>query len=275
MPAVWYPPVYTPATVTMPSSGTATLTVANTLACERGGYVPVQKTVTNNTQADISGLNYPVTVTCGGSAHPFSLVASVPQLIHNLPVGTVCTPAETLPAAPTSGCPAGQVPTWAPPVYAPASITTVLGTNPTLTVQNTLNCKTPPQLKPMSLQCHPPLVANPAGTACVCPQGMRKSGQDCVRQLECRAPARSNKAGTACLCPQGMTRKGNTCVPQERRKPKTPERKKPNTARDDKQGVTPGDVIRVLPGLLGGGRGGGRGTNGPSGGGGGGAVPKR
>src|ERR1700760_4242829 len=35
----WQPPVYSPASVTVPAGATATITVANTLACERGGYM--------------------------------------------------------------------------------------------------------------------------------------------------------------------------------------------------------------------------------------------
>ncbi len=78
------------------------------------------------------------------------------------------------------------------------------------------------------------------------------------------SPAKLNGSGTACTCPQGMTLKGNTCVKEEIKRP----------------AVTPNDVIRVVPGLIGpggfGGGGGGRslggdkgGGSGPAGGGGG------
>lgn len=272
LPAVWYPPVYTPSTVTMPSSGTATMTVANTLACERGSYVAVSKTIINNTQADVSGISFPVTVTCnvlnGDGSYPIvrnvSVTLSGSQLVHDIPANYVCTPVETLPSPPTTGCPAGQVPTWGSPVYTPPNGLTAPGVNPILTVQNVLNCAPQPQLKPASLQCRPPLVANAARTACVCRDGLVARGGKCVQQVVCRAPAKLNRAGTACICSQGMTRKGNTCVPQERRRPPTPERK---------QGLTPDDVIRGLPGMLGGG-GRGRGGGGGRIDNGGGAAPK-
>jgi hypothetical protein len=71
-------------------------------------------------------------------------------------------------------------------------------------------------------------------------------------------PAKLNKAGTQCSCPRGMKLKGRTCVERER-----------------KPSITPGDVIRVLPGIdFGGGRGGGGSRGGGDRGDGGGATPK-
>jgi len=259
----WQPPVYSPTSVTVPAGGSATITVANKLACERGGYVLVTKTVVNNTQADISGVTFPVTLSCNqGTNNSFTrtvnLAAGGQDILHNMGIGVPCTPSETLPPAPTSGCPAGSTPTWAAPSFSPPTLTTVAGAGPTLSVTNTLNCS--PHVQPVANpprgcadgatfvagkgcvpppKCKPPLVAGPAPGTCVCRAGTIKRGARCVEQITCHAPAKPNRAGTACVCPEGMTKRGNTCVAQERG-PR----------------VTPGDVIRIIPSFGGGGRGG-------------------
>lgn len=89
---------------------------------------------------------------------------------------------------------------------------------------------------------------------CICPAGKVKRGARCVEQIVCHAPLKRNQAGTACVCPEGMTKKGKTCAKKERERPR----------------VTPDDVLRVLPGLIGPGGFGGGGAGGGSGGAGGG-----
>jgi hypothetical protein len=113
------------------------------------------------------------------------------------------------------------------------------------------------------LECAPPLVPNAAGTDCVCPKGTEQKGKECVRVLDCRAPWIPNASRTDCICrngfvekgrecvrpvvckapaklnrrgececPTNMVAKGKTCVPRERQGPS----------------VTPGDIIKMLPG---------------------------
>jgi uncharacterized repeat protein (TIGR01451 family) len=100
----------------------------------------------------------------------------------------------------------------------------------------------------LPIVCTPPKVPNSAGTACVCQPGYVQRGRACVRPIECERPAVPNRAGTACLCPAGYEARRNSCVKVER-----PDRGGPR--------ITPGDVIRVLPGLI---PGGGRDDPGPS-----------
>jgi hypothetical protein len=90
--------------------------------------------------------------------------------------------------------------------------------------------------------CTPPKIPNSAGTACVCQPGYVQRGRECVRRLECEKPAVPNRAGTACICPQGYRALPKGCVRIER---------------DERPRITPGDIMRVLPGLIpdGGGRG--------------------
>ena len=110
--------------------------------------VRVAKVVVNNTPnpADVSGLSYPMNVSCvtgtmPPTTLPITLAGGGSLVLPNIPSGSVCTVSETPPPAPTTGCPAGSVPTWVtPPTYAPPSVTTGSGTPPVLTVTNTLNC---------------------------------------------------------------------------------------------------------------------------------------
>ncbi len=99
--------------------------------------------------------------------------------------------------------------------------------------------------------CQLPKVPGPVAGQCICPQGTVLRGKECVKRIVCTAPAHLNSRGTACVCPDDMDKKGNNCVPKKRQGPT----------------ISPTDVIRGLPGLIGPGRGGN--------GGGGGAGPTR
>jgi hypothetical protein len=184
-----------------------------------------------------------------------------------------CNPPMVLNADGTCTCPPGMHPTLDgkscegphPPVCPPPTVPgPVLG-----------QCVTPPPPPPpppvckpgtvlrngecvRSIVCHAPLVANSAGTACVCRGNLVRRGGKCVQPIVCRSPARLNRAGTACFCPRGWIKRGNSCVRRE------PERRQ-------RRDVTPDDVIRHLPGLIGPGRrgGGDGGGSSPRGGGGG------
>jgi hypothetical protein len=106
------------------------------------------------------------------------------------------------------------------------------------------------------IECRSPLVPNAAGTDCVCRPGLVQKGRTCVEPVVCNPPAKLNGRGNACVCPDNMVAKGNSCV----------ERPRPQ--------ISPGDIIRNIPGGGRGGRdddgprGGGRGNDGPRGGGG-------
>ena len=113
------------------------------------------------------------------------------------------------------------------------------------TVQQGKRCVPP-------LKCSSPLISNAAGTDCVCRPGLVQKGRTCVEPVVCNPPAKLNRRG-ACECPTDMVARGNSCVPRERQQPQ----------------ITPGDIIRNIPG---GGRDnenprGGRDTDKPGGGG--------
>jgi hypothetical protein len=72
----------------------------------------------------------------------------------------------------------------------------------------------------------------------VCPAGKRKRGKTCVDQVVCHPPAQLNSTGTTCICPRGMLKKGNSCVERER------PRRRPSATEDD--------VLRAIPGIIGG-----------------------
>jgi uncharacterized repeat protein (TIGR01451 family) len=81
------------------------------------------------------------------------------------------------------------------------------------------------------IECRAPLIRNPVGTACVCPAGTVQRGRECVRPPVCNPPAKLNRRG-ACECPRDMIARGNTCIERERQRPD----------------ITPGDIMRVIPG---------------------------
>jgi hypothetical protein len=65
------------------------------------------------------------------------------------------------------------------------------------------------------IDCRAPLVPNAAGTECVCKSGLVLRGGKCVEPIVCKDPATLNSAGTGCNCPGRMISKGNTCVEPE------------------------------------------------------------
>lgn len=125
----------------------AEVAVQNTLDCKLGSpphsTLRVTKTITNNTSnTSVNDMTFPATATCGGVDTNLSLVVGGLAPVYDLPVDAVCSVVETPPAAPTTGCPAGQVPTWVtPPTYTPPTVTMAFGTTQTITVNNILNCE--------------------------------------------------------------------------------------------------------------------------------------
>jgi hypothetical protein len=61
--------------------------------------------------------------------------------------------------------------------------------------------------------CAPPMVSGPTPGSCVCPQGTRLRGRECVKIVDCRAPMIPNAAGSGCACPQGTVLRGRECRP--------------------------------------------------------------
>lgn len=286
---VWQPAAVSPLSATIPSSGTATVTITNHLMCERGGYVAAIKKVTNNTQANLSGVTYPVQFSCSGGGSPFvrneTLTPGVVDVMHNIGSGQTCTPLETLPPAPTTGCPAGSVPTWASPVYTPPTVTSAVGTGQTITIQNQLDCKPILIGTPVPTSCTPPKIPGAKPDSCVCPSGTMDKDGTCVLVNTCTPPQVANPDGSCkcpapmtpgavpgqCMCPQASKLVDGKCVPDR----KTDDKKKKSDAcpagtvkqngkcvKRESGGprVTPDDVIRgigIINGIGGGGRGGG------------------
>jgi hypothetical protein len=268
----------------------ATMTIQNVLDCERGGNLVVTKTIDNQTTADLTGISFPAVVTCGSDTFPTTLSASSPQVLHNKVIGSVCSVVETLPPAPTSGCPDGSVPTWmTPPTYTPATTTITPGAGAALTVNNVLSCKPAPQGMPACdansttrkgdkdnmCSCRFENMVRTSPTMCMCKSGMKlELGKGCVPRLDCTPPLVPDAAGTKCACPDGEVLRRGKCVTQEQPKRETTckrgfvwngemcVRKKSDEPRSKGR-----DVIRAVPGL------GGRGSRGGGGGGKAGAGP--
>jgi hypothetical protein len=292
----WTTVLPAPVSITGPGSPALVQNILNCIPPGGGlGTLVVTKKVVNKTQGQVStaGLVYPFSVSCASGGSPaavttFNITENSSYTVSNIALNSSCIVTEPTMPTPSGVCATvGAVPTWqSPPTMTPASPVPVNGTSVPLTVQNTLECRPagnglnqgPPPVAcglPLvqtavpgvcacpagTLQngrdcvkqtaCKAPLVAGPVPGQCVCPAGTTKRGERCITTLVCRYPARLNASRTACTCPQGMTLKGNTCVQEERRRP----------------AVTPNDVIRVVPGLIGpGGFGGGGRSGGDRGG---------
>lgn len=251
------PPTWTPvwATTYIPSSSipinapSTTVTLKNKLTCKAPdvGILNVRKQVDQNSyEMNVSSLTFPASATCSGTSYPLTLSTLAPSTVSLLPLGTVCSVTENVSSLPllADTCPAGNTPGW---TVTTTPATAIIGTTPvTIIVLNKFTCTpTPSGVCPQGTVlrgrecvkvsvCRPPLVPGARRGTCVCPAGTTKKGTACVTQIVCRSPAKLNNRGTACDCPRGMTLKGNSCI-EQRAKPR----------------VTPNDVIRVLPGVLG------------------------
>jgi hypothetical protein len=271
------------------------------------GTLSVTKKVSPDPRGIGGTLIFPMTVTCTNPAasYPLNVHGNTSTVPFNVPVGSQCSVTETLPALP-KGC-TWLTPIFSPANVTIASgLNQEMVTNgyrcrevpcpPPQVMNEDGICVCPPPMLPGAILgqcicpqgttlvngkcvpaevCPPPLVMIP-GVGCRCPRGEVLVGKECVKPIVCRPPLVPNATNTDCVCPagevlrrgkcvevekpkrqikcpRGTIRKGNTCVEEERHKPH----------------VNTDDVIRVLPGFLGGHGGGSR--DGGGGGGGGGA----
>lgn len=226
--------VYIPTTpVPVNGPNPSTITVQNTLVCKIIGAVRVAKQVINNTTADVSGLTFPMTVSCvAGSSpaatFPVTVSGGSSQTVHNIASGSVCTVNETLPPPPTTGCDGGKVPTWVtPPAYSPPSVIAANGAGPIITVTNTLNCEAPGSAHFAPSTCDPRTTIRKGGVCtcrfenmmrvsagtCGCAAGTSfVASKGCVRPPECKPPMVPGAVPGVCVCPPGTVKKGSECV---------------------------------------------------------------
>ena len=84
---------FTPSNTVPINTPTTTVVVQNTLRCKPTGEQPgtliINKTIDNTTEADVSGLTFPASVTCGSATTPIALSASTAQTVPNIPGGAV------------------------------------------------------------------------------------------------------------------------------------------------------------------------------------------
>ncbi len=99
------------------------------------GSLSVTKIVSPDPLGIGNTMQFPMTVTCTNptSSYPLNVHGNTSTVPFNLPVGSICSVAETLPKPPP-GC------TWLAPVYSPATVTIASGMN-VLTVTNGYQCK--------------------------------------------------------------------------------------------------------------------------------------
>lgn len=152
MRAVWTQS-YAPSNVVPLSPNGTQVTITNTLDCEPvspQGRLLIRKSLdaTAAPGANVAGLTFPVSLTCGGTVQNGSIGLNVPLNLSGLSTTTACTVAEDVATLPTAGvCPQGQAASWGVSyVPANASVTpTVAGTS--VVVVNTLKCSQTPILR--------------------------------------------------------------------------------------------------------------------------------
>jgi hypothetical protein len=241
-------PAYSPsATVPVNGGPPITVTVTNTLKCEKvgEGTLAVTKTVSPDPKGIGLTLTFPITATCTNpnAVYPLNVHGNTSTVPFNLPVGSHCSFTETQPALP-KGC------TWLPPNFSPANVTIASGLNQE-TVTNGYRCTDicpPPQVANVDgiCMCPPPTVPGPVAGTCLCQQGTTLVDGKCVtpskcpppqvanddgicmcpppttlvdgqcvtpyKPLVCRSPLIPNAAGTECVCRAGLVPRGGTCV---------------------------------------------------------------
>lgn len=247
--------------------------------CEGGGVASWVTTYAPS--STVAASSPPVTVTISNSIICKPRVSNILPVITTPPQGKPQTCAPPKVPGPVRGqciCPEGTSPRGAtcvtitrPQACPPTYIRTQSGqcVCPRGTVDERGRCI-------RQISCSPPMRPNSAGTACICPAGTVSNGRTCVRLVSCEAPARPNRAGTACVCPAGMVSRGNSCIQRERPRIECAAPARPNArgnacicpqgmaprgrscvpVREREPRVNPGQVIRVMPGFVGPGRGG-------------------
>ena len=76
----------------------------------------------------------------------------------------------------------------------------------------------------------------------MCGPGYTLQGKECVKKPVCGGHAFPNRAGNKCLCERGYVMKRGVCVHRTQGKK--------HRRKEKKDGRTPNDVIRVLPGIV-------------------------
>jgi hypothetical protein len=210
--AVWLTPVITPSSATISAPVTA-FTVVNELKCVPVGSLSVTKIVFPDPRGIGSTLIFPMTVTCTNppASYPLNVHGNTSTVPINVPVGSICSIAETQTPLPL-GC------TWQAPVYSSATVTIANGLN-TATVTNSYTCRGGPQICPPQqvsnvdgiCVCPPPMVTGAAPGTCICPQGTTLVNGKCVPVDSCQPPL-IMIPGAGCKCPHGEVLVGKECV---------------------------------------------------------------
>ena len=137
---------YSPSQTVNLSPNGETITVTNTLNCERinppvDNRMYIKKVVINNAPGSLEGVEYDITSQCTNTTQPtgfahFSDGETV--LFHNYEEGMTCNLSEVIPA--TTACGKGMKDVWST-TYSPSQTVNLSPNGETITVTNTLNCE--------------------------------------------------------------------------------------------------------------------------------------
>ena len=137
---------YAPSNIVPMSPDGTLVTITNTLNCEEAdpqGRLMIRKSLDTTAApgANVAGLTFPVSLTCGGTVQTGQISLNAPWSVGGLSTNAACTVAEDVAALPVAGvCPQGQTASWGVSyIPANASVTpTVAGAS--VVVVNTLKC---------------------------------------------------------------------------------------------------------------------------------------
>jgi choice-of-anchor A domain-containing protein len=136
---VWGTPTYSPASGTITTGGTATITAQNSFTRQTGSFA-ITKALTDPDGVVASGRLFTGTYTCDPQSGAditgsWSVEAGDTQTVTGIPVGSSCSITEdSLSTAPSATDPSYQ---WGAPTFSPSTVTTTSGTV-TITATNTV-----------------------------------------------------------------------------------------------------------------------------------------
>ncbi len=122
-----------------PTIGGVTAIITNKLICTPAGRLQVKKVVDVPQGVNITAVNFPVTVNCGGNQQTGTISVNTPWILNGLATNASCFVQEQAP--PTANiCPPGQTASWSTIYTPPSQTVTPTAGGVQVKILNTLKC---------------------------------------------------------------------------------------------------------------------------------------